>query len=412
VHVQRLHLEEFRVYRILDLEIPAAGIRIVGPNGSGKSSVVEAISLLSTTRSQRTVSDRELIRWGSGVDYGVPPYARCQGEIDRSDGPAELEISLEAEAAPVNEDRDLPLSGTVRKRCLLGGRPVRALDVIGRLRTVSFSPEDVAVVSGPPGARRRLIDIALSQVDRRYLQALSRYGRVMSQRNGLLKSFARDNVVPGSAAVRSQLTFWDDQLIEAGAVVVAGRRRYVESLSGLAAARYAQLAGGARFSASYTSNVLKASPLAASNIGRPSSDGDEAEIAAVADQFRAQLTVRHGDEIRRGITLVGPHRDDLRLDLEGTDLAIYGSRGQQRLGILALKLAEADAMVSVGDEPPVLLLDDVLSELDPERGRLLLETIAGFSAQIVVTATDRASLDVGILRGLPLVQTGAGTIRL
>ena len=265
---------------------------------------------------------------------------------------------------------------------------MRALDVVGRLRTVAFSPEDVAIVSGSPGGRRRLLDVALSQIDRSYLLALSRYSRVMSQRNGLLKAFARNGESAQSSHVTSQLLFWDDQLIEAGAVVVAVRERYVRRLGNLAGVRYAQLAGGASFAATYSSNVVDCTASDASGL-------DDATmpigwVDRVADCFRERLAQRLPEEVRRGVTLIGPHRDDVVLSLDGTDLAIYGSRGQQRLGILALKMAEADAMVAAGDAAPVLLLDDVLSELDPERGRLLLETIADFGSQVAVTATDRA----------------------
>ena len=409
MHVSRLMLEEFRVFRSLDLEIPPAGIRIVGPNGSGKSSVVEAIAFLSTTRSQRTVSDRELIRWGSGQEYGVPPYARSRGVVADGDGSVDIEIILEADPRTEADDTDGPISGTARKRCRLDGRSVRALDVVGRLRTVAFSPEDVAIVSGSPGGRRRLLDVALSQIDRSYLLALSRYSRVMSQRNGLLKAFARNGESAQSSQVTSQLLFWDDQLIEAGAVVVAVRERYVRRLGNLAGVRYAQLAGGASFGATYSSNVVDCTASDAS--GLDDATMPSGWVDRVADCFRERLAQRLPEEVRRGVTLVGPHRDDVVLSLDGTDLAIYGSRGQQRLGILALKMAEADAMVAAGDAAPVLLLDDVLSELDPERGRLLLETIADFGSQVAVTATDRASLETGTLRNLPLLQSGGGTLR-
>ena len=425
MHLQHLHLEEFRVYRGLDVTLPPSGIRIVGPNGSGKSSVLEAVSLLSTARSQRSGSDRELIRWGSGTDYGVLPYARASATVATADDHTELAIELEAGAAGVDgSDRPALAEGTVRKRCLVDGRPVRALDLVGRLRTVSFSPEDVAIVSGPPAGRRRLIDIAISQLDRRYLKALSRYGRVMGQRNGLLKAFARDGISPSSAQARSQLLFWDDELIDAGSLIVSRRNELISQLSVLAAGRYAELAGGALFAVRYDTTVradkqpdgsigtpVLVTPKVAGNVaGGTAVDAADVEVA-IAYAFRERLLERQADEFRRGITLVGPHRDDLLLALDNVDLATFGSRGQQRLGILALKLAEADLMLSVGGQPPVLLLDDVLSELDPERGRLLIETIARFDAQVIVTATDRIALDATVLADLPLLQAGTGTLR-
>ena len=411
MHLQHLHLEEFRVYRELDVSLPPSGIRIVGPNGSGKSSILEAVAVLSTARSQRVNSDRELIRWGSGSEYGVPPYSRCSGRFESGHEHYEAAIELEADASS-HPDEDPPglAEGSVRKRCLIDGRPVRVLDLVGRLRSVAFSPEDVAIVSGPPAGRRRLIDIVISQLDRRYLKALSRYARVMGQRNGLLKAFARDAVSPGSAQARSQLLFWDDELIDAGCIIVARRRELVDQLSRLAATRYAELAGGAQFGVAYESNVLTQD-----RTGSPSTQsaasGPTREDEVVRAAFRLRLSERQSDEFRRGVSLVGPHRDDFLLSLDRVDLGTYGSRGQQRLGILALKLAEADLMIAVGGEPPILLLDDVLSELDPERGRLMLETIARFDAQVIVTATDRAALDTSVLANLPLLQAGTGTLR-
>lgn len=421
--VAHLHLEEFRVYRALDLDLPAAGARIVGPNGSGKSSVLEAVSLLSTAKSYRTGSDRELIRWGSGTDYGFPPYARCRGTLDATTHRT-LEILLESDSS--SDDDDVPLAiGPLKKRCLIDGRGVRAVDFVGHLRTVSFSPEDVALVSGPPADRRRFLDVAVSQIDRAYLQALSRYGRVIAQRNGLLRRFARDGVPVSSAAARAQLAFWSDELVEAGAVIVVARIERIRQLAEFAEARYAELTGGSRLRLTYRSSVPEAAVAPANDdnecdldpdpdrqhvdTDRPPAVTDDVTIET-ALRFRDELDRRRPDEFRRGVTLVGPHRDDLTLTVDGVDLATYGSRGQQRLGVLATKLAEADLMRAIGEEPPVLLLDDVLSELDPERGRLLVETIGRYGSQTFVTATERSALEYRGLADLPILQTAAGTL--
>lgn len=412
MQLQRLQLEQFRVYASLALEVPPAGLRIAGPNGSGKSSVIEAIGLLSTGRSPRAGTDRELIRWGSGEEYGVAPYARCTGVVVDEDLRTELTVELQADE--VNGIARSTTAGTSRKRCVIDGRPVRVIDLVGRLRTVGFSPEDVAVVTGPPSGRRRLLDIAISQLDHRYLRALSRYGRVMSQRNGLLKGFARDGVRSISAAARGELAFWDDELVGAGAIVVTRREELVRRLSVFAGARYAQLAGGSSLEIAYRSNVVVGHDDMARDDDRPATRLDTLSgqrEGEVATGFRARLSGRVDEEFRRGSTLIGPHRDDLALTLDGVDLATYGSRGQQRLGILAIKLAEADLMVEIGGRPPLVLLDDVLSELDPERGRLLIDTVAGLGAQAIVTATDRAALEVEALAMLPLLQSGTGALR-
>ena len=384
--------------------------------------MLEAVSLLSTAKSYRTGSDRELIRWGSGTDYGFPPYARCRGILDATTHRT-LEILLESDST--SDDDDVPLAtGPLKKRCLIDGRGVRAVDFVGHLRTVSFSPEDVALVSGPPADRRRFLDIAVSQIDRAYLQALSRYGRVIAQRNGLLRRFARDGVPVSSASARAQLAFWSDELVEAGAVIVTARVERTRQLAEFAEARYAELTGGSRLHLTYRSSV-PAAALAVVNdhidsdhldtdrqhadMARPPTAIDDV-VEEMALRFRQELDRRTADEFRRGVTLVGPHRDDLTLTVDGVDLATYGSRGQQRLGILATKLAEADLMREIGEEPPVLLLDDVLSELDPERGRLLVETIGRFGSQTFVTATERSALEYRELSDLPVLQTAAGAL--
>ena len=403
------------MYRVLDLDLPPAGARIVGPNGSGKSSVLESLSLLSTAKSYRTGSDRELIRWGSGAEYGFPPYARCRGALDATPHRT-LEVLLESEATAV--DDEVPLaSGALKKRCLIDGRGVRALDFVGYLRTVSFSPEDVALVAGPPADRRRFLDVAISQIDREYLLALARYGRVMAQRNGLLRRFQRDGVAVTSAPAKAQLAFWSDELVDAGATIVAGRDARVRQMAGFAEERYAQLTGGSRLRLTYRTNStpeLNAQMADLSGGGEDAArawpEEHSADAAEAAIGFRQGLDARMADEFRRGVTLVGPHRDDIQFTVDGVDLATYGSRGQQRLGILATKLAEADLMRSIGEEPPVLLLDDVLSELDPERGRLLIETIAGYGSQTFVTATERQALDHPMLSDLPLLRAAAGTL--
>ena len=186
MHVTRITLDEFRRYQHLKLTVPRAGLRIVGRNASGKSSLLEALLLLATTKSPRASVERDLIRWESGQDYGVEPYARFSTHVVTSADEHALEIRLEANASG---------SGS-KKTCLVDDRSVRAATMVGILKVVEFSPEDVQLVSGPPADRRRQIDVLISQIDRQYMQASGRYQRVLAQRNGLLRTFARDGIAP------------------------------------------------------------------------------------------------------------------------------------------------------------------------------------------------------------------------
>ena len=183
MRLRALELDEFRSFRRLGLPIDPAGFRAVGPNASGKSTILEAIAMLATTRSPRTAAEREIANWDSGVELAVPPYARLRGEFERSDGIHHLEIGM-----TLRERGQSSLKKMVR----FDDRPVRAVDAVGQFTTVHFSPEDVSLVSGAPSARRRYLDVAISQSSRPYLRALSRYGRVLEQRNSLLRTLSRD----------------------------------------------------------------------------------------------------------------------------------------------------------------------------------------------------------------------------
>jgi DNA replication and repair protein RecF len=395
MHLSRLELEEFRAYRRLELELDPRGLRLHGPNASGKSTLLEGASMLATTRSPRTSSDRETIAWRSGEEYGVPPYARLRGSVSRRDGGAIVELALEVDPA-----RD----GAVRKQIRLGGRQVRAADAVGTLKAVLFSAEDVDLVAGPPAGRRRYLDLAISQLDGRYIRALTRYNKILAERNSLLKAFARDRVQPDAPAVAAQLAFWDEELVAFGAQVVAYRTVVLRRLNALARTRFAWLADGSSLDLCYRSSLDLTE-------GVLTGDGAlESVQAQIVREYESALIARRRDEIRRGATILGPHRDDLSFVAERIDLATFGSRGQQRLAVVALKLAETDLMAEDAGEPPVLLLDDVLSELDAERRQMLIEAIARPDRQVIITATDVALLQQDALRELPLALVEDGSI--
>ncbi len=382
MRLNRLALDQFRTYGQLVIEPPPQGLRITGRNASGKTSVLEALVLLSTTRSPRTATDRDVVRWRSGEEYGVRPYARIEASIDTLDGARRVGINLELDA-----DRQT----LARKQFLLNGEPVRAQELVGVLKCVLFSPEDVLLVSGPPSERRRQLDILISQMDRSYLYALSQYGKVLAQRNQLLKRFARERRSVRDRAAVNEISFWDEEIVASGSMVMAHRQRVVARIGELIRVRSVDLVADAVLGLSYVPRL----PLPGALAGEVD---DQPRIAAA---YQAAIEdVRH-EEFRRGVTVVGPHRDDIVFLIDGRELASFGSRGQQRLGVVAYRLAEIDIIDEVSGERPILLLDDVLSELDSVHRELLLTAVAGCNCQVIVTSTDAATLDHAVLENLP-----------
>jgi DNA replication and repair protein RecF len=400
VYLRLLELDEFRAFRSLRLEIDPAGFRAVGSNASGKSTLMEAITMLATTRSPRTSSERELANWESGAAYGLSPYARLRGEFARKDGPHAVAIGLAVDEGG--------RSG-IKKSVQFDEQPARAIDVVGQFKTVLFSPDDVELLPGSPGGRRRFLDLAISQARRTYLRGLSRFTRVLEQRNGLLRSLSREG--SGAAAHRAsqELPFWDNELISAATIVLSERLVYVAALNGLAREHFERLTGIDSLEISYQSHRLPVIvPLPVTGAR------DELEMTrfqqGVAAQFTRALSEAQAEELRRGVTAVGPHRDDLLFRVGGIDLGRFGSRGQQRLALVATKLAEVDLLQAEAGEPPVLLLDDVLSELDQRHRRLVIEAIGTRRAQVCVTATDLSDLDAPGLSHLPIIQVASGQV--
>ncbi|MGH2534018.1 MAG: DNA replication/repair protein RecF [Thermomicrobiales bacterium] len=398
MHLHTLTLEEFRSYHHQVLGFEEPGLAVFGENASGKSSLLEAIAMLATTRSPRTTTERELINWSSGGELGVPPFARIAAIVSRADREIEIEIVLQV-------DPDRP--GSVKKQIKVNRRPVRAMDAVGALNAVFFSPEDVGLVTGPPAQRRRYLDLTISQLDARYLRSLARYNRILEQRNSLLKSLNRDGVSADSSVVAGQLAFWDEELIGFGSRVLARRFGVVRLLSALAAERFQWLTGGGALAISYGSTVETPEVPLAIREGSP-----EALEMYVGRSFSRALPPRRRDELRRGMTLMGPHRDDLKLTVAGADLAAYGSRGQQRLAVVALKLAEVDLMVFETGERPIVLLDDVLSELDERHRRMLTDAMMKVGGQLFLTTTDEATFDTPVLADLQRAHARAGQLEM
>ena len=384
MYLKSLRLTEFRRYSSLDLEIPSEGFVLIGRNASGKSSLLEAIAMLSTMRSNRAQADRELISWESGAEYGgdIAPFARIEASVERKAGPAEIAIGMQLDPQRGNH---------LKKQISLNGKHVRAGTAVGVLRSVLFEPGDIELVSGAPSVRRRYLDIMLSQLDPIYLRSLSRYLRTVEQRNRLIKNLVKSGTSWSAASTRQQLDYWDAELTNAGSIILARRARAAAELTNLAAARFTSFTEESSLGISYESTVRSSvfENATALNV-------DEMEHRLAYDMSES-IDRERQHEWRRGVTLVGPHRDDVSVTIDGNPIGAYGSRGQQRLAVIALKLAETDLMTSAGADPPVLLLDDVFSELDSVHRGLLASSIAGASMQTIVTSTDETVVRAAVI---------------
>jgi DNA replication and repair protein RecF len=395
MRLNRLVLDQFRTYDHLELDVPASGLRISGRNASGKTSVLEALVMLSTTRSPRASVDRDVVRWESGVEFGVNPYARLEAAIETASGPRRVGITLEL-------DPDRQAIG--RKQFLVNGEPVRAHDLVGSIKCVLFSPEDVLLVSGAPSERRRQIDILISQIDRAYLKALSQYGKVLAQRNQLLKRFARERRSYRDVGAVTEISFWDEELVDAGSKVIACRHMIASNISRHVQVRSRALVSNTGIEFEYVPKLTLPAGTLTGVV-----DHDRAQVANV---FAAAIHDARQEEFRRGMSIVGPHRDDYRFLIQQRELAAYGSRGQQRLGVVAYRLAEIDVIDDRSGERPILLLDDVLSELDSVHRDMLLSSAAECGCQLLVTSTDATLLEHPMLQGLPTAVVRDGTIAI
>lgn len=344
-----LELVNFRCFRQLNLELPGGVVAVVGPNASGKTSLLEAIFVASAGRSPRAGRDTELISWGAG-------QTRVEVGFERDDGRA-LRVVFHLEGGPTGP----------RKHLLADDKPVRrATELVARVPLVLFVPADLQLAQAAPSVRRRFVNLALARMGGAYADDLARYSRALLQRNRLL----------AQGAPAAQRRPWEAAMVEAGAQVVFQRRAFVGRLGEMAARIHAQLAGAAeRLSVEYASQL----------------EGDT--LAEIAENYRAHLARSAAEEERLGRTLVGPHRDDLRLLVHGRPLRRFGSQGQQRTAALALKLAEAELLRQSTAEAPILLLDDCLSELDEHRARQVLALTASYRQLIVTSAARDAALE-------------------
>lgn len=390
VRATHLHLEDFRTYTELDLPLSDGVTVFVGPNGAGKTNLLEAVLFLALGTSPRAGDDSDVVRWGAA-------HARVRADVTRSEGERRLEAVIFARLArapgagtPVRGAplaRDAEQGRRPPKRFLLDGAAKRGADLAGEVRVVAFFPEDVALLAEAPAARRRYLDGMIGQVDRRYRFLAAELGRVLEQRNALLRRAREEGNDPDPA----EMAFWDEELVRLGSAVAARRYAVVEELAPQFGVAHALLAGGAEASVAYACQA-------------PAGSGDE-----IAERYRRLLREKAEREVWQGTTLVGPHRDDLSVTAQGRALPSFASRGEHRTAVLALKLAEAAWMVEQTAEHPVYLLDDVLSELDLHRRERLAAAVPRH-AQCLITAAVATGIPERLATGAELRAVVAGTV--
>ena len=346
MRVKSIKLQNFRNYESAVIT-PDAGVTVfTGQNAQGKTNIIEALHLCCLGRSHRTPRDEELIRWGC-------ESAQVKTETLQRDGTHDVSILLARRAKR-------------KKTVRIGSRQAERIgELLGHVCGVLFAPEDLQIVKSGPAERRRFIDMELSQLRPSYFYALQRCVRALNQRNALLKEIARDG-----SLVRT-LDMWDEQLASCGGEIVRNRREAVLALAQMAKSAHSALTGGREeLSIRYVSQAAEA---------------ENPEMALLE-----RLHAARGEDLRRMTTTVGVHRDDLHIAIDGKEARTFGSQGQQRSAVLSLKLAELELAEKERGEAPILMLDDVMSELDPTRRRQLLERID--RVQTFVTCTDVSDL--------------------
>lgn len=339
--VTNLELKDFRNFSDLSLSLDK-GINIFyGRNAQGKTNILEALYTGCTSKSQRAAKDREVIRFGC-------EEAHVKANIEKNDVPYRIDIHIKKNKA---------------KGIAINGSPVRKVsDLFGIANVVAFSPEDLGLIKNGPAERRRFMDMELCQLDRVYMHGLISYNKVVDQKNKVLKNLLEKKEKISGA--EEMLSVYNEQMVVYGSSVIERRRKFIRDLNEIILEIHRRLTGGAEeLKLVYEDNIKES-------------------------DFAAALALQADREKRNGMALIGPHRDDMGFKCSGIDLRHFGSQGQQRTAALSLKLAEIDLVERITGDKPLLLLDDVLSELDKGRQDMLLDSIHDIQTVITCTGID------------------------
>jgi DNA replication and repair protein RecF len=387
MHLTHLSLTDYRAFTRLDMDVPRRVLVLLGANAQGKTSVLEAIYYLATFSSFHTHTDRQLISFMVGDRS--PAVARIVADFQRGDRLHRLEVRLILE-------NGIHGGGRFRREILLDGAKRSANEALGIFNAVIFLPQMTRIIEGEPDERRRYLNLALAQAVPGYAQALSEYDKALTQRNALLRLLSERGGDVG------QLRTWDELLTERGAFIIQARIAAVQEIERLAARLHHRLTHMQEILRVVYQPAYDPLPKPEGQYTLPIQTGVQRNGFSkeqIRLGFLKRLEVVRGEEINRGVTTIGPHRDELRFLSNGVDLGDFGSRGQVRTALMSLKLAEMAWLKERTGQWPVLLLDEILAELDLQRRGDLLETL-GECEQAILTTTD-----LGLFAGDFVAQT-------
>ncbi|MEO0768711.1 MAG: DNA replication/repair protein RecF [Cyanobacteria bacterium J06649_4] len=386
--LKHLHLQNFRNYQSQSVAFGAPKTILLGDNAQGKSNLLEAVELLATLKSHRTSRDRDLVKEGTTTGH-------VKAQVQKDIGPSELNLVLRKAGR-----RSVIANGETLKR---------QQDFLGNLNAVQFSSLDLDLVRGGPGERRAWIDILLTQLEPVYAYILQQYNQVLKQRNAFIKQHTAEE--DSGPLDPTQMALWDAQLATAGTRVIRRRSRGLQRLAPIAQSWHQAISGDTeKLIITYQPNVSVLEENAGIAVeGEATTASDLDDPTAIQQAFLEKIKTRAVAEYHQRTSLVGPHRDDIDFSINQTPARQYGSQGQQRTLVLALKLAELELIEAVIGEPPLLLLDDVLAELDLKRQNQLLETIQD-RFQTIITTTHLGAFDARWLKESQILTVHDGAL--
>jgi DNA replication and repair protein RecF len=398
MHLKHLSLTNFRSLARLDVDLPRRAVVLVGSNAQGKTSVLEAIYFLAAFTSFQTHADRQIVNFHEAKN----PLAvtRLVADYQRGKTKHRIEARLILEPTGINGQR-------LRKEILLDGVKRQASESMGHFNAVIFVPQMSQIIEGGPDERRRYLNLALAQTIPAYARVLSEYSQALTQRNALLKALYE------RSADGSQLQVWDETLVRLGAQIILWRIQAVQEIERFASRIHHQLAHGSETLRLAYEPGYDPLPQPDMQLGLKLDtpiDRSTLELNEIQQGFLARLKQIRNEEISRGVTTIGPHRDDLRFIINKADVSDFGSRGQLRTTLLALKLAEVEWMKERTGETPVILLDEVMAELDTQRRADLLKYI-GQDSQVLFTTTDTNSFDPAFVEQVEVWDVKGGVVQ-
>ena len=397
MYLSHLTLTNFRNFLQVDLDLPPGVIVVFGRNAQGKTSLLEAIYLLAIARSFRAENEYEMVNWQAVPEEGS---ALVGGTIEKQE--ERLRVYIGFQCMPSSEATPLQLQGKgrpfgVRRQIRVSRVKCTAAELVGLVNAVIFSAQDIELVQGPPSGRRRYLDILMSQVDPSYLKTLQRYQRVLHQRNRLLRLLREKR-----SEEEEELFFWDKELVREGSWIVQRRYHAMALLSSFCQEVHSELTGGAEvLNLEYRPSVPQQ--------GSVDNPEDPEDPEGIEQRFAAALKASRNRELGSGSTVVGPHRDEFKLLVDDIDMGTYASRGQARTLALTLRLAETSYFASNRGEGPIVLLDDVLSEMDSSRRSRVLEKTLQYQ-QVIITTSDLEPIERSSLPDATYFELESGRV--